>query len=117
CSVTGIQALKRAFERGNLREKLSAYHDDPDAAFYGWTDVWLDPAFASWTIERYLPAIRCPVLAIQGMEDEFGTRVHVDAIARDVQHTNLLLLEGCGHTPHRELEEVVLNATAAFVQD
>jgi pimeloyl-ACP methyl ester carboxylesterase len=115
CSVTGIRGLKRAFESGDLRARLSAYHDDPDAAFYGWSNVWLDPDFASWTIERYLPAIRCPVLALQGTEDEFGTRVHVDAIARDARQTQVLMLEGCGHTPHREFTETVLEATAMFL--
>ena len=114
-SVTGIQRLKQAFENGDLHAKLSAYHDDPNAAFYGWSDVWLDPAFADWNIERFVEKIRCPVLAIQGTRDGYGTVAQIDAIARRTRDCEVLLLEGGGHSPHIDHLESVLEATSTFV--
>ena len=64
--------------------KLARYHDDPDSAFWGWNDIWLDPAFRGWNIEAVLPAITKPVLAVQGEDDEYGTMAQVDRIASDV---------------------------------
>ncbi len=81
-SIDGISAAKQAFESTDLREKLTRHHRDASKTFYGWNDVWLAPAFRNWNIESYLPAIKCPLLAIQGHDDEYGSMAQIDAIAR-----------------------------------
>ena len=74
-----------------------------DAAFSGWSDVWLDPAFRTWNLEADLPRVTCPTLVIQGELDRFGTLAQIDAIVRQVSGpAERLVLPDCGHTPHRD---------------
>src|SRR5262245_21215789 len=69
--LSSIQEATKAFETADLETKLGRYHRDARKTFYGWADVWLDPEFKGWDIrDEYLPGVRCPVLAIQGYEDE-----------------------------------------------
>src|SRR5882762_5478650 len=79
-SVRSIAAAKVAYETTTLRERLARYHDDVDGAFWGWNNIWQDPAFRAWNIERYLADITCAVLAIQGEEDEYGSMEQIDRI-------------------------------------
>jgi pimeloyl-ACP methyl ester carboxylesterase len=116
-SVTSIERARVAYEATNMREKLARYHDDPDSAFRGWNGIWLDPAFRAWNIEQYLPRIRCPVLAVQGEDDEYGTMAQIDAIARLVPHARLLKLPGCGHSPHRDQPAAMTDAVVAFLNE
>ena len=116
-SIASIEAAKRTFETTDLREKLRRYHDDPDSAFRGWNDIWLHPDFRSWNIEDCLPGIRCPVLAIQGVDDEYGTLQQIERIARGAVNTQveLLTLPDCRHSPHRDQPEAVIAAMQKFI--
>lgn len=98
-----------------LRVKLARYHDEPDSAFWGWNDIWLDPAFRSWNIEAMLPAITKPVLAVQGEDDEYGTMAQVESIARNVSRAQLLKLARCGHSPQRDQSQQVIKAIVEFI--
>jgi pimeloyl-ACP methyl ester carboxylesterase len=116
--VHSIEQAQRAFETTDLRERLGRYHRDPAKTFGLWSDVWLDPEFRKWNIEEYLPRVRCPVLAIQGEDDEYGTLAQVDAIARQAGgRCELLKLAACGHSPHRDQPERALEAIAGFVNE
>ena len=112
-----IEKAKATFETTDLPERLGRYHRDVRKTFYGWADVWLDPDFERWDIrEDYLPAVRCPVLAIQGHDDEYGTMQQLDEIQRRVKGPcELLKLDGCGHSPFRDQAEIVLSRVGAFV--
>jgi pimeloyl-ACP methyl ester carboxylesterase len=115
-SIEGITAAKRSFETTDLPQKLARHHRDPARTFYGWNDVWLSPAFRGWNIERFLPAIECPLLVIQGQGDEYGSMAQVDAIACQAGGpVNVLKLEQCGHTPQKDQPEVVAGAIVEFV--
>ena len=115
-SVKSIAEAKVAFETTELPQKLARHHADPRRSFYGWNDIWLHPDFRRWNIEAFLPAIRCPVLAIQGMDDEYGTMAQVEAIERQVGgRCEVVRLEACGHSPHRDQPELTLAAIERFV--
>jgi pimeloyl-ACP methyl ester carboxylesterase len=113
-SVTSIAAVGRAYETTDLRGKLSRHHEHVDSMFRGWNEIWLDPAFRNWAIEEYLPRISCPVLAIQGYDDEFGTMEQIERIRRAMPQAELLQLADCRHSPHRDQPEAVLEAAARF---
>lgn len=116
-SIASIEAAKRAFQTTALRDRLARYHRDPDHAFAGWNDGWLQPAFRDWNIEEFLPAIVCPVLAIQGADDEYGTLAQVAAVERSCGGpVQRLVLDHCGHSPHRDRPEATLSAIAEFVR-
>ena len=113
--LISIRRAKGAYEAGDLRARLARYHDDVDSAFWGWNRAWLDPAFYAWTIEALLPRIRVPVLAIQGWNDEYGTLEQIERIRRAVPSTETLILDNCGHSPHRDQPTAVIRATRSFL--
>jgi pimeloyl-ACP methyl ester carboxylesterase len=114
-SVENIAAAKIAYETANLRTKLARYHADVDSVFRGWNRIWLDPEFRAWNIEEYLPRIACPVLAIQGADDEYGTMEQMRRIGAKVRDVELLKLEDCRHSVHKDQPEAVLAAVTRFV--
>jgi len=115
--LSSIAAAKKTFETTDVPARLGRYHRDARKTFYGWADVWTEGNFKSWDIRGdYLPRIRCPVLAIQGYEDEYGTMAQLDEIARCVRAPcELLKLEHCGHTPFRDQPETTLAAVSGFI--
>ena len=115
--VKSIAEARRQFETTDLPQRLGKYHRDSWKTFYLWADAWLDPAFLDWNIEEYLPRIKCPVLAIQGEADEYGTMAQLDAIARQAGGPcELLKLPQCGHSPHKDQPERTLQAVVNFVR-
>jgi pimeloyl-ACP methyl ester carboxylesterase len=100
-----------------LRERLARNHLDVDGAFWGWNDIWLNLVFRDWNIEQILPNIHCPVLAIQGRQDEYGTLEQVERIARQTSHFELLSLENCRHSPRRVHPEDVLGRATSWLKD
>ena len=114
-SIASIEKARDAFENGDLRRGLAKYHDDPDSAFRGWNDAWLSPAFRSWNIEREIAAIACPVLAVQGENDEYGSLEQIRAIARRLPRTRLLSIPGCGHSPHRDRPDILIREAGRFI--
>jgi len=115
-SIASIDEVRRQYETTDLREKLARRHADPDAAFRGWNDIWLAPAFRRWNIEGCLPGVRCPLLLIQGSDDEYGSAAQLDAIERQVGGTVARLeLADCRHSPHRDQPEATLAAIVDFV--
>ena len=115
-SVTSIAKAREAYLHTDLRKRLARYHQDPDSAFWGWNDIWLAPEFRGWSIEDEIGAIRCPLLAIQGLDDEYGTLEQIRGIARRVPQAQLMELARCGHSPHREQEQAVIEAVTDFVR-
>ncbi|MDB5750417.1 MAG: mhpC [Ramlibacter sp.] len=115
-SIDSIAQARAAWRDGDLRERLARYHDEPASAFEGWNGAWLNPAFRAWSIEQELDAIRCPVLAVQGLDDEYGTLEQVRGIASRVPGTELLELPACGHSPHRDQPQLLLERVASFVR-
>jgi pimeloyl-ACP methyl ester carboxylesterase len=116
-SVKSIAGAKVAYETGDLRARLARHHgDNVDGAFRGWNGAWLDPGFRSWNIEEYLPRVRVPSLVVQGKDDPYGTLAQIDAIERGSgAKVSRLVLEGCGHSPHRDRPDEVKAAIEAFV--
>ena len=114
-SVASIDEARLAYERDGLRERLARYHDDVDVAFWQWNDVWLSPAFRDFDIRGEIGAIGAPLLAIQGIQDQYGTMAQIDEVARAVPQTELVKLPDCGHSPHRDQPQAVNAAIAAFL--
>jgi pimeloyl-ACP methyl ester carboxylesterase len=115
-SVASIEQARRAYRDTDMRDRLARYHDDPDSAFWGWNSIWLHPPFRAWSIEDEIAAIACPLLAVQGRDDEYGTLEQIEGIARRVPQTQLLVLDDCGHSPQRDQPEALIAAAAAFLR-
>jgi pimeloyl-ACP methyl ester carboxylesterase len=114
-SIASIAQAKVTYHATDFPQRLGRYHANVDATFWGWNDIWLDPAFRSWNIEEYLPAITCPVLCLQGEQDEYGTIAQVEAIRAKAPQTEIAMLPNCKHSPHRDQAEKTLELMAEFV--
>lgn len=114
-TVSSISNIRNVYCTTNLPQRLGRYHDNVEEMFWGWNDIWLDPKFRGWNIEDALGSIACPVLVIQGEDDEYGTLAQVEAIRRRLQSAQTLVLPDCRHSPHRDQPQAVLASVAKFV--
>jgi pimeloyl-ACP methyl ester carboxylesterase len=114
--IREIRQARIAYDEGNLRERLARHHRDPDAAFYGWNDVWLDPAFPEWDITDQLESVTCPLLLIQGERDQYGTMAQLDAIEKRAKGPVKRIHLDCQHSPPTELQDETVAAIATFLE-
>jgi pimeloyl-ACP methyl ester carboxylesterase len=114
-TLDNIEFARQAYLETNLRERLGRYHDDPDSAFWAWNDAWLAPQFRLWNIESYLDKIRCPVLAMQGEDDHYGTLEQIRGIQLRAPQTQLLVIKNCGHSPQVDQPQTVIESLADFM--
>lgn len=117
-SLASIAAICGSYTGGELSQRLARHHADPDSAFWGWGNAWLRPEFRTWNIEAEVAHIQCPVLAVQGVDDEYGTLAQIDHIAQRLPgttQTTLVKLPACGHSPHRDQPAVLTQHTAAWL--
>ena len=115
-SLRSIEAAKHAFEHGDLRARLSRFHADVDCAFWQWNDVWLSEAFRSFDIQQECQQITAPLLAIQGIDDIYGSLQHIELLhtSDDVKRE---VLQNCGHSPHREQFEISKQLIVDFLKN
>jgi pimeloyl-ACP methyl ester carboxylesterase len=115
-SIASIVEARIAYLETGLRQRLARHHADPDSAFWGWNDIWLDPGFRPWRIDEQLGSITCPLMAVQGVDDAYGTLEQIRGIARKVPQCELLELQACGHSPHKDQPDRLIAAVTHFFQ-
>ena len=115
-SVRSIEQARDAFESGALRERLAKYHDHVDVAFWQWNDVWLSQAFRSFDIRPDCRRIAAPVLAMQGLDDPYGTLQQIRDIAPTAGPIAFEEIAACGHSPHRDQPALVTARIADFLR-
>lgn len=114
--LESIEVIREQFPVTDLGQKMAKYHTDPQTTFFGWADVWLSPAFRTWNIEDYLSEVRCPVLVVQGDQDEYGTMRQLEAMdAGLAQPARRLVVEGAGHSPHLSHPDLVTGTVVDFI--
>lgn len=113
----GIRIAQAQFAAPDQMARLEKYHGaQAQWVLDAWVNTWLSPAFAQWCLDDVLLAVRCPVLALHGMEDEYGSTAQPERIVTLAgAPARLALLPRCGHVPHREQEAAVLDAVGTFV--
>lgn len=116
-TLNGIRDAVTAYQKTSLKEKLQKYHaDKTEAVFQMWTQTWLRPDFKDWTVLHFLHEIICPVLLIQGEQDEYGSLAQVDGVEQRMQATaEKLIIPNVKHTPHKEVPEIVIHKSAVFL--
>ena len=114
-SLRSIEAAKHAFETGDLRSRLSRFHADVDCAFWQWNDVWLSQAFRSFDIQKECLDITAPVLAMQGVDDIYGSLRHINEL-HTLGSVRREVLQACGHSPHRDQHDLSLQLVVDFLK-
>ncbi len=113
-TLAGIRDAKRGFQAPSNVARLAKYHGDKARwVLDAWTETWLSSDFAGWTLDAALTAVRCPVLALHGDRDEYGSSAHPERIAAG--RGTARLLPDTGHVPHREREALVIDAIRSFL--
>ena len=115
-SIASIRRARETFTQTNLPQRLGQYHANVDTMFWGWNNIWLDPNFRHWNIESSLDPIRCPVLVLQGAQDEYGTLKQVETIKARIPSACTVILESCRHAPHWDQRKVTLSAVCDFMR-
>ncbi len=114
-TLEGIEAAKEIYLTTNLKERLGRHHKDPESVFWSWNDTWLEPEFSKWNIEQEVAKITTPVLALQGIDDEYGTLEQIYGIQRLLPQTQVLAIPDCAHSPHKDQPQVVIQALKSFL--
>lgn len=114
-TIAGIPPAVAAYEQGKL-DGLKRIHGEKTAAlFYAWSTIWQSPEFRSWNIIEDVKSIQCPVLALQGSNDQYGTEKQVDSISKNVTDVTTVIIRDCGHHPHLEKPTEILELTCNFL--
>lgn len=118
-TIKGIVEAGELYFKGNLKPRLERYHaDNTEKAFRGWHDTWLIPAFKDWNMEHLLPRISCPLLVIQGIDDEYGTQKQVQSIVENSSGpATPMMVPNCAHVPHFQAVDSVLKGMISFIKD
>lgn len=113
-----LDGIQEAMTRKDfLIDRLSRFQGDKTTdLLFAWSDTWLHESFKTWDIEEHLREICCPTLVIQGENDEYGTVEQVHRIVKAIgKKAQPLMIPECGHTPHKEAQETVLNNALNFL--
>jgi pimeloyl-ACP methyl ester carboxylesterase len=74
------------------------------------------PEFRDWNIESFLPQIACPLLVLQGANDEYATVRQVKGIVDQVKGpVSWEIISKCGHLPHFQANNQVLALMSDFI--
>ena len=113
----GVAQARIAFRDPAQLDRLRRYHGDKARwVLQAWTETRTADAFADWSLRATLPGVTCPVLALHGAQDEYGTARHPETIcALAGGPCRMELLPGLRHVPHREDEARVLALVAQFL--
>lgn len=114
---SGIRAAQPHLAPGRPQyERLRTYHGDKtDWILSSWIDNWLDPAF-ELNLTGHMQKLHCPVLALHGDRDEFGSTAQARYLCDHVAgRAQLHLMTECGHVPHRDRPAEILETVSAFL--
>ncbi|GAA4152863.1 alpha/beta hydrolase [Chryseobacterium ginsenosidimutans] len=118
-TVKGVKDAMKAYQTTDLPKRLQKYHGDKvEMIVKAWTEIWLSDRFRSWNIEYLLKNIRSPLLFIQGEADDYGTLDQVEKTVSQVSGSaERFIIPNVGHTPHKEIPEIVLNKASEFIKN
>ncbi len=111
-TLASIRETRDAYRVGDLRARMDRHHDNVDAAFWGWCDMWLHRDFRAWNLESDVARVSAPTLLIQGAEDPYGTLVQLERIEARIRGPVTRLVVPGGHSPHLDAHDEVVAAVA-----
>ena len=115
-TVKEISKLKSEWHTSDIKERLQKYHENVELAFLTWCNIWLSKDFKSWNIENYVKKIEVPTLAIQGINDQYGTLRQIELLEKNIiKNFSKLIIDNCKHNPHSEYPNLILKKTDNFL--
>jgi len=116
-TLEGIRVAGEQFKDPAQLDRLKRYHGEKAQwVLDAWVKTWQSAEFADWNLDAVLPRVTAPLLAIHGENDEYGSMRHPEKlVALAGGPASMLPMPGCGHVPHREREDAVLEAVREFL--
>ena len=116
-TLEGILVAKEQFRDPRQVDRLRKYHGDRAPwVLDAWIETWLHPEFSTWSLAPVLPRIACPVLAIHGSNDEYGSTRHPELIGQlSGGRSRVEIIPDTQHVPHREQPELIIRLVADFL--
>lgn len=118
-TISGIEQVEEQFAFTDLPTRLARYHGDKtQAVFEAWSKTWLADFYRDWNIAHFLPQIVCPVYAIQGEADEFGSVLQVQSITGKVSGpSDRFMIPNAGHSPHKQSAYFLIQKVILFLEE
>ena len=118
-TIDGLKKAQHFFNQAGQIDRLRKWHGDKATwVLQAWLDVWLSPDFAKWSLKPCIANVECPTLAIHGANDEYGSVAFPEFISQNVAGSGrMLILEECGHMPHKEKNGEVIDAIRSLLID
>jgi pimeloyl-ACP methyl ester carboxylesterase len=116
-TIKGIKEAQTLFQSPEQIERLKKWHGNKaNWVLSAWIDVWLSAEFLSWSLEPRIGKVTCPVLALHGDRDEYGSTAFPEYIVGNTAgESSMIIIENCGHVPHKEKMDEVINHTKSFI--
>ena len=116
-TLNDIRAAKAGFAAPEQMQRLARWHGEKaEWVLAAWTESWLAPQFAAWSLDRTLSQVACPVLVLHGEQDEYGSPAHPARIADLAPGpVTLRILANEGHFPHRTNPGAVITQVVRFL--
>lgn len=116
-TIQGIRRARQSFAQPGQMDRLKKWHGNKAAwVLSAWVDLWLSEAFSDWNLESTIRAVRCPILAIHGDDDEFGSIAFPESIIKYAGGpAEMLSIQAGGHMPHQSNTAMVIGAIQQFL--
>lgn len=116
-TLQGVRRTHAAFDDPAQFARLARYHGERTRwVLDAWPAVWFAPGFQGWTLDTVMPRVTCPVLVIHGDHDEYGSLAFPRRMAKHAGGpADMLLLDDCGHFPHRSHADTVISRIVHFL--
>lgn len=118
-TLAGIREAKINFKNEKLFQRLAKYHAEKTQwVLDAWTETWLSAEFKNWNLDQILPKVYCPMLILHGELDQYATLAQPQRFAELTRgEKQLVIIPDCGHFPHFEKTEIVLQSIQLFLND
>lgn len=116
-TLEGIRKTRADFNDPELFAKLEKYHGEKTSwILNSWVETWNSPKYSNWSLKEYLPSVKCPLLAIHGDNDEYGSVAFPNLICNLAGGpAEKHIIQSCGHIPHREKPELIFKLITEFL--
>lgn len=117
-TLEGIRKAKESFKDREHFRRLEKWHGNKTGwVLDAWTETWLAPGFRTWSLAGWIKKVNCPLLAIHGDNDEFGSTAFPEYLSsRTSGPGEMAIINDCGHIPHKEKPDEILFLIQQFLK-
>ncbi|MBN2893454.1 MAG: alpha/beta hydrolase [Bacteroidales bacterium] len=119
-SQLGVKMAVEYYKNSDMHERMEKYHgENTESMFFAWANTWLAEGAEKYDILDEISKIDIPILTFQGENDQYGTYKQIQAVIDNCKNSKVEVhwLKECGHAPHKDQEDYVIEKIVNFVSD